>query len=39
MTEQLFDSDIIEDDVYHPVSVYNLSVCLKEDLDFNLKDC
>ena len=37
MTEQyIIDSDIIEDEVDRPVSVYNLNVCFKEDIDFRL---
>lgn len=40
MTEQyIFDSEIIEDEVDRPVSVYNLNVCSKEDIDFRLQDC
>ncbi|CAD8193514.1 unnamed protein product [Paramecium octaurelia] len=40
MTEQyIIDSEIIEDDVDRPVSVYNLNVCSKEDIDFRLQDC
>ena len=37
MTEQyIIDSDIIEDEVDRPVSVYKLNACLKEDIDFRL---
>ncbi|CAD8104483.1 unnamed protein product [Paramecium primaurelia] len=40
MTEQyIFDSEIVEDEVDRPVSVYNLNVCFKEDIDFRLQDC
>ncbi|CAD8201457.1 unnamed protein product [Paramecium octaurelia] len=40
MTEQyIIDSDIIEDEGDRPVSVYNLNVCFKEDIDFRLQDC
>ncbi|CAD8121087.1 unnamed protein product [Paramecium sonneborni] len=40
MIEQyIIDSEIIEDEVDRPVSVYNLNVCLKEDIDFRIQDC